>query len=261
MTDLSANCIGWWKLNDNLATKVVLDAIGSNNGASVQNTEDIHVNSGRPPYLNGGLTFNGSSDQIIVNDDPAFDWTTKMSAFSWIKPSVLNATDKGLFGKYKSSTTEREWLFMQNSQKLKVWFGNSEGVYLSKWETNDNVITSSSVWYFVGIVFDGTLAETERCKLFVNAVEKAGTKTGTIPSLLNNETADFVMGNWDSGSGFWTGSMDNVMVFAQALNAEEIALLYNGGNGLATFDFEMCAERLTCETLLSAEAKLARCFN
>ena len=55
--------IAHYKLNDNLATDVVIDETGNNNGTAQQNTEDISTVG----KINGALTFNGSSDFINID--------------------------------------------------------------------------------------------------------------------------------------------------------------------------------------------------
>ena len=228
MIDLIANCVGHWKMNDNADNTIVADS-GHNgiNGYSNQRNTSARTTEGK---VKSALHFGYTYDAIWVDDNPAFDWTTKMSAFGWIRPSVITG-EKALFGKYKTGTAEREWLLLQNAQKLKVWFGDSNGNYTGYWASDDNVITATNVWYFVGLIFDGTLAEANRCKLFVNGDEKAGSKNGTIPSSLNAETARFSFGDYDGGAKSWYGRMDNVMIFDKALTVEEIIYLHNHGLG------------------------------
>jgi hypothetical protein len=58
-TSAPAWLIGHWKMNDDAATKVVVDSSANgNDGTAQQNTEDINVTG----KINGALSFNGTSD-------------------------------------------------------------------------------------------------------------------------------------------------------------------------------------------------------
>jgi len=66
MIDLTADCIHQWKMNDNLADKVVVDSVGSNNGTSQTNTEDISATSGEPPYLTRCFNHSGAAEWFTL---------------------------------------------------------------------------------------------------------------------------------------------------------------------------------------------------
>ncbi|MBA7589671.1 hypothetical protein ES708_31760 [subsurface metagenome] len=80
---IAASCVGHWKMNDNEPNTVVIDSSGKgNHGTARQNTSILHTDSNNPPYLNGALTFNGTSDYIDVGNVIGTGAYTKVA---WVK--------------------------------------------------------------------------------------------------------------------------------------------------------------------------------
>jgi len=84
--DYDFSWIGHWKMNDNDDHNQVDDNSGNDNhGTAQQITSTLHTNSGNPPYLNGALTFNGSSDYITTPMTNFPSGAAERSASLWIK--------------------------------------------------------------------------------------------------------------------------------------------------------------------------------
>ncbi|KKT22250.1 MAG: hypothetical protein UW08_C0013G0016, partial [Parcubacteria group bacterium GW2011_GWB1_43_8b] len=82
------------------------------------------------------------------------------------------------------------------------------------------------------VVYDGTLAGTERVKVYKNAQIKNGSvANGPIPtSLTSGSTSNLTLGDSDTSGGQPTfGSYDEVKIYTSALTADQVKLEYNQG--------------------------------
>lgn len=88
-------------------------------------------------------------------------------------------------------------------------------------------VLESNVWYHFAIVFDGTAAEAERGKMYVN-----GALEGTFShphSAVGDSDASLWIGTLNSGyAQTWLGLIDELRVFARPLSEADIALLLAG---------------------------------
>ena len=82
--DLLSSCVGHWKMNDNEATTVVLDASGNgHDGTALQNTSVLHTTG----KIDGALTFNGTTDYVNVGNVIGTGAYTKVA---WVKRDTGN---------------------------------------------------------------------------------------------------------------------------------------------------------------------------
>jgi len=219
------NLVGHWKMNDDKTNTVVVDYSGEyNHGTAQQNTEDIN-DTGK---INGALSFNGSTDRIVVADDPSFDFTTTFSVFAWIKPTAV-ATAQGIITKYYSVGDLREWALILNGAvgtdaKISVVLGNTGGTGETI-ETSDNLVVSNDSWYHVGFTYAAGVVT-----IFVNGVAVASTNSGTHVTSLNNEAIDIEIGRYNTNT-YFAGLIDDVRVYNKVLSTIERAAIYNAGDG------------------------------
>ena len=235
--NLRANCVGLWKMNDNAANKTVVDSSGNDNdGEAQQNTEDLHTDG----KINGALTFNGVDDYVDCGDKSDYDSTTKLSVMLWAKADIIVAAQRSFISKYKySDSDDREWYLSVkrdatpvNLGYLRVTFGDPNNGTYESYRNTDNKVFSTESWHLIGFVYDGTLSAADRCKIYVDGVEKASSSSGLVPASLYNGTGKLVIGALDDGRGaFFDGKADAVMLFDKALSEEDVAFLWNDGNG------------------------------
>jgi hypothetical protein len=220
-TDLSANCVARWKLNEDATDTSVEDSSdNSHDGSAHRNTSLMHVNSGQPPYLNGAFDFNGASDYITVSDDDAWDFVGKDFTVAFWFSTTMAGT--GFFINHRKKGNYNGWdIWMQSG---KVW------ARISKGSSNVSESTPSTYndgsWYFCTIEFDrdGTF------KICIDAIEVAiSDPIMQINDLSNNE--DLCIGSRLSQHAYLDGAMDCIMIFDKLLSSDERAYLYNDGYG------------------------------
>lgn len=233
--NLAANCVGLWKMNDNLLNKAVKDYSGKgNDGMARQVTSVLHTDG----KIDGALIHNGADDFIDCRDKPDYDFTTALSVAMWVRADTIEESET-FISKYKSSdSADREWYFpvagiIGEIGELRVIFGNpANGTYVAYQRTVDRVF-STEVWHLIGFVYNGALAAADRCKIYMDGVEKASiTADGVVPASLYNGIAKLAIGANDDGRvNFFDGDIDVTMIFNKALSDANWTFLWNEGNG------------------------------
>ena len=215
---LKPNCVGHWKMNDNAASTTVLDSSGKgNHGTAWQNTEDINTDSGNPPYLNGALTFNGTSDYINVGPVIGTGAYTKVA---WVK----RAAGTNYNNIISTGNADYSHIFWVPTPSFKLSAGN-----MGTARVQDTTPLAAGVWYHVAVTFDPNVG-SGTMKLYKNGNQVGNTAT-SVPTQSSSPIT--YIGRYSTGYTFH-GSIDNVMIFNRALTGEEISLLYNNGNGVET---------------------------
>ncbi|MBT4220771.1 MAG: hypothetical protein HN726_01645 [Candidatus Magasanikbacteria bacterium] len=104
----------------------------------------------------------------------------------------------------------------------------------------DGVITPGE-WFHAITVFDGTQAEADRLKLYVNGVLQVVTLEGTPPTTTATDVSPMHLGaNTVLNKFYFKGQMDELVIFDRAFSAAEIQSLYERGVGDMTFQVRSC---------------------
>jgi plastocyanin len=107
--------------------------------------------------------------------------------------------------------------FLGLNGKLSVDVDSSNNRFTS------NTTFNSGTWYHIALVFDGSLAEAQRSKLYVNGVlDTTGAETST--SVPNN-TSSLHIGVLAPGGNVFDGLIDEVRFHRRALSGTEVAAL------------------------------------
>jgi hypothetical protein len=216
--DLLSSCVGHWKMNDNDANTTVLDSSGNGNDGttSVQDTCDLHTDSGNPPYLNGALTFDGSGDYIDLGKIIGTDSYTKVA---WVKRA-----DGQYVNNIVSADTASHAFFAPKDTGFKLAAGHN-----GNWtKVKDTVALAPNMWYFVAVTFELHVSDPNFGTM---VLYRDGNEVNRNTDVQRQYDSDHTyIGRFYTGY-YWAGEIDNVMIFDRALTAEEISLLYNSGNG------------------------------
>ena len=202
-----------YKLNDNAADKVVADASGNaKHGASVQNTSAIAV-AGK---INGALSFNGSTDKISCGAN--FPVTTNNFSWSlWIYPTTAVDANDGLITKNYGQPSLN--LFTASfPTNVRVSINGIASI------TATGNIINANTWYHIVLTREGTA-----WKIYVNGNVEASTTNAA-----NGVDYGYVftVGNDIATAGrFFTGLIDDVRIYDEALTLAQVGAIYNGGAG------------------------------
>ena len=237
----SGTCVAAeWRMDEGSwtgASNEVIDSSGNNHhgvafGFGVgDDPSTLKINpplSGDPGSCRYG-EFDGVDDYIIVASGDELDNVSQLTLAAWFKADSfiqINGTDsRGVFSKGPMVGSERSYgAFFTNdsASRLNVDIDGSNDRFLS------NTIFNTDTWYHIAIVFDGTKSAAERVKLYVDGVLDGTFSESS--AVIPNTNADLYIGNSFSTSNelkVFDGSIDEVNIKPNALQASEIAVLMN----------------------------------
>jgi uncharacterized repeat protein (TIGR02543 family) len=213
--DFARLAINWLKDYSEITLTININGNG-NNGTAQRNTSVLHTNSGNPPYLNGALTFNGTSDYVDVGNAIGTGAYTKVA---WVKRTGGNQNN------IISASTWSHVLWAPSEQSFKLSAGHNYGKPGGgHCLVQDSEPLQAGVWYFVAVTFDPNV-ESGKMVLYKNGVKVDD--ANNVPTQLPGTT---YIGRYLTNYCF-SGSIDNVLVFNRALSPDEISYLYNNGDG------------------------------
>ncbi len=181
-----------------------------------------------------GATFNGSTSKIVL---PTNGYTAPTGSFSiatWFKSSGQNLFYSAF---YRTGGGERNGIMFGinlpatmggNGTRLSVFIGAAnagDGPVGDQKAVNGATLCADGVWHHGVAVYDGSTL-----KVYLDGVED-GTDTWTVNPGYSG-TADVAMGAYrsvhteDSWANFYTGDLDDVVVFDRALSAAEVMGLF-----------------------------------
>jgi len=163
----------------------------------------------------GSLVFNGTNQ--YASTPLSLGGYTEYTVAAWIKTTVANKEILSTYGQTGSGITSVFELFISASNKIAVYVYNTTGA--ASYRTSTTSITTGSWIYCVG-VYQGSSATLNT---YVNGILNNGALTGTIPAAVASGTSTVVIGNVNSGSYYFNGSMGQVSIYNRALSATEIA--------------------------------------
>lgn len=212
--DVSTNLIAHYLMNDNAASTVVLDNIGSFNGTLVggDNTDAIN-GTGK---INGDLIFDGTNDYINLGDVNLADGNNDVSIGVWFKTTSVSTT---------------QWLFdfgtHSTRQALLATITNTGFVRFGTWgDDMDSIQTIvADTWLHLFCTYNAT---GNIRKIYING---ALNNTGTLGADLNLQGTAYSIGTRNGGGDKFGGEVDDFRIYERTLTDEEVLAIYNRGNG------------------------------
>jgi hypothetical protein len=194
----------------------VLDSSGQANNGSPTGNASITADG---KFSHGGL-FDGVSS-VLVNDSPTLRPTTALSVAAWIYPTAIDGQQAyGVIAKriaYGDNSTFT--LFLFTDKKLFVDIDGENDRFSS------NTVFAANTWYHVAVIFDGTLPQAQRVRIYVNGtLDITASETS---SSIGQYTAPLQVGTLPGSTGYY-GTIDEVGVWNRALSDGEIAQLQIG---------------------------------
>ncbi|KKM19018.1 hypothetical protein LCGC14_1659880 [marine sediment metagenome] len=215
--------VAHWKLNDNLATDVVIDETGNNNGtlSDVGGTATTAAHS-VDGVVDRALSFDGVDDVIACGSDSSIDniWDSGGTAVVWMK---ADSDGEGNLGQMLDKVN---WLLRMDSADTAALFECSWAGDDGQWSFTIN----GSVFEMIAVTYDSGLTTNDPI-IYVNGesvtISEDSTPTGA------NRTSDAAenlsIGNNAGTTATFDGRLDNIMLFDSILSASEIRKLYRDG--------------------------------
>lgn len=202
-----------WNLNEGSGCAAG-DLYGGNNGLLGNNCPTVS-----PSWLLGkignALSFNGSSNNITVNNSANLNFTTSMSVSAWIKWNINPSTGLA-YATIVNKNGDSQYRLQHNATNSKFEFG-------IKTNTGSTYVTSLispvvGTWYHLVGTWDGN-----QIKLYVDSVlQQTGTRSGAIPG----SSVPLKIGSSSSDARWFNGIIDEVYLWDRALSQEEVNQIY-----------------------------------
>lgn len=211
------------------------------NSASGATAYDESVNSNNGTYSAGSSTTTGKVGQawtdtniteyVTIPDSASLNLGTKMTISAWVK-NVNSNGQPAILTKWSYNPAAGSWAFQTTpgGTNLRMFVkasGTDEGLnYVDS--TNANM--AKDAWYFVTMVYDGSLNNSERVKLYLNGAQLSTTTNGTIATTLTASTHALRIGDFAGLNRYWSGPIDEVKMYDRALTQNEISAEYAASN-------------------------------
>jgi len=213
---LSDNLVAYYKCDDGSGTTAT-DATGNGHDGTLAASGVGWTGSGK---VNGGLTFSGSGNGVVIPDSAALDGLSAMTIAGWYKPT------SNAIGQAVSKNTS-----ISTQTPFETQFWNDGNVYCN-FNINGNFYGSTfhaytaGAWVHVVQTYDSA---TKQIKMYINGslVQTVTTAGGNVKS---NSSALYLGSS--GGNGPFNGLIDEVAIWSRALSGTEISTLYNGGSGV-----------------------------
>ena len=201
----SAELIGYWTFNEGSGT-VAADTSGNGNDGTLY---------GNPNWvsgqLGGAIEFDGSDDYVGTG----VSLLDNLSAFTmagWISARNPTASRIGLFG--QNDLIEMGFM----SGNAEIWTAAS-GTTTTAWRFQNDT------WHHFAVV-----ADSANIRIYLDGVLAV---TGSGAASYGTSTFDFNIGGgvWDATGNWFSGKIDDLQVYDNALTAEEIQTIMRGLEG------------------------------
>ena len=204
-----------WKLDEPSGATSFADASGNGNSGSCGSACPTLGVAGK---VGTAASFNGSS-QMIVPDSPSL----RLNQFTialWVFPTQVKSDYQLLVAKEDSSGANRNYGLYIVPNSLQVRYAVWASDCVTKLAANSSGQMALNTWNYIVFTYDGANE-----KFYLNGVLDSATAApaGTlcqaaVPVKIGMETSAFLP---------FSGTLDDIQIYAQALTAAQVASLYN----------------------------------
>lgn len=217
---------------ESVTSSKATDLIGTNHGTLTNMDLTADPDTARRADTDSGgvraLLLDGSDDEVIVGDAALFDLgTSSFSVSAWIKTSS-SKTVQAIFAKQDSSNFTGYFFGLVNGQLRLV---NNWGTSLGNVGTITSTGTvNNGAWRHVLGVMTG--ADRTNWRLYVDGSSVAFTEADSdLTGSGVNNAASLRIGSRDYPDSTFSGRMDDVRFWLEALTVTDAGYLWSSGNG------------------------------
>jgi len=228
------NLISYWKMDEGSGN--IVDAHDSNDG----------VVNGNPTYSQTGIiedaiAFDGTGDYFEIGQPANLD-VDKISISLWVKWTTVPTGDLDPVFIGRDDATNRCWAFYMTTDttlRFFIFVGGSAKIKDTSFTPVQNT------WYHLVATADGSYV-----RLYIDGSDVGSPKSYS--GNIDKDNAEIQIGA-DEASGHGdlkNALLDEIGIWSEALDADEVTSLYNGGDGFA-YPFGEEAPSLFMRTLLN----------
>jgi hypothetical protein len=178
--------------------------------------------NGYPGVLFDNVSTSGENDFMSAADAPNLDNTSGLTVFSVVRPVVIGSDARSIISKRTGVGVHDSYMFFfYTSNYLYTDIVNID----NRFSTNPTTF-SAGTNYLLGLLYDGSLAASQRSKVFSgNTLLTTATETdATIP----DNTSPLVLGSTHVGDPRpFGGYMFEVIIYNQAMNQTQRIIINN----------------------------------
>ena len=203
--DSISNQIGHWQFDEGTGS-IAFDSINGNNGA-------INGATWTTGKDESGLNFDGTQqDYVNIPYDNSIALNHNYSVAFWIYP-----TDE---------TVQWRTFLTRSNQFTCSYIGNDEiRVHVNGYANIDSQTSAPrNSWTHVVFTFENSEAGDDKIIIYMNG-ESDG-QVGPTWGTPNTPTNSLILGG-DASSSYFTGSLDEIIIYDKALSADEVSTLYS----------------------------------
>ena len=186
------------------------------------------IDVGNGPDGSNSMHFFGSPNRVEVPDGDA-DFDTSYSEFTfaaWVNPDELTTSGRVVASKMGGGGN-RGWFLQRNASSNDLYIDYFDGGSGTEHEiTVPNVFTDNA-WTHLAVVFDAN----DFVKVYVNGSLVLNETSGVLSAWNGSNNVALEIGSRLSGSS-WTGWMDDVRIYDNALSGAEVSALVPEPTGL-----------------------------
>ncbi len=235
----SADLVGHWRFEEGTGTSAADSSAESRSGLL---NEVTWSSTGLAPVPSGSsahLEFNGSTSSVAISGFKGVTGTNDRTVAAWIRTSdpIVNRS----IVSWGTNLGGQKWTFRTQSNN-----GTAGALRI---EVNGgflvgNTVVTDGEWHHVAVTWanDGT-PDVVDAKLYVDGVLDADLSTpGTPPSANQSQAidtasdADVLIGDDFQTARYWSGAIDDLRIYDEALNAEAISLIAIGDPLINSFE-------------------------
>lgn len=200
---------------------------GTTVGDSSANSLDVSMqgtNTWTSGQVDGALDIGDAANAYGMLTDPVeLENTDKLSISFWVRPENLD-------GNARFVVSKRDAEDVNASYSVFFWTGNRLFVDLDKNNNGNRHSTDTQfqndAWYHVAVVYDGTLPQAERGRVYINGDLDANSPFSVSSSSIPDYASDFFLGIANSGyARSFGGRIDDLLIFREALYESEVESL------------------------------------
>jgi hypothetical protein len=202
-----ANMISWWK--------------GDGNLLDVQDGNTLSANGDGFGYADGkvsqAFSFNGTTFLSAGNPANLNITGNQVTIDGWVNPSMDMSNEAIFFGKSADGALQ---YFLE-------WTSGVLAGRVNNGDTEATFTPPTGVWTHLAMVYNGSSEAS--VTIYANGAALASTIPSPASGNIISTAAPFTIGGRSDGRNF-AGLIDEVEVFNRALDATEVAALYNAGS-------------------------------
>jgi hypothetical protein len=234
-----SNCVAVWRFED--SPGFTADSKGGNTLTNDGTDEESTlIKEGSQSAL---FVLANTDDMSITDDDldAGFPWryedgagmSKSFSVCLWMRVVTLPGDDRYMIAKYHTSGDLRVWAINIDYTNNKVRFiaGHTAGTLYEEKFFGTACVTGR--WYHVGVTYNST-TYAYRIRIWDDTAGAllGADATGNFSQAIDPRDVGFTIGSrWHNAATYFSGYLDEVVVFKDVLTADEIDQIRNGTYG------------------------------